>query len=216
MSGSRSAIPSRRQSPRVRLSRDEKARRTREAILIAGCRVVSSDGYAGASIARIAEEAGVAQGTFYNYFEDRQALFDQLLPYEGLRMRKWVERAARETPPGMDRECARFKAFLDYVSEHVGFYRILYEAEVFAPKAHRAHMENILQGYIRSFRRAIAEGRMHALGEVQLTCLIHHMLGMRAYAAMQIHEAGGAAERREIVAASLEVYRLLLTKGLFA
>lgn len=202
-----------RRPAKHRLTRDEKARHTRDALLSAASRVVASDGYAAASIARIAEEAGVAQGTFYNYFEDRQALFDRLLPHEGIRMRKQVESAAREAPAGMQREFIRFEAFLDYVSANEGFYRILCESEVFAPDAHRAHMDNIVQGYIRSFRRAMEQARMQPLDDRHLTCLIHQILGMRAYAAMQIHSAGSAQERHEIMQASVEMYKQLIRKG---
>ena len=100
---------------RRRLSREEKARLTRGSLLNAGCAVVASEGYAAASIARIADRAGVAHGTFYNYYEDRQALFDELLPYEGLRMRESIEKVARRVPSGTEREIARFEAFLNYV-----------------------------------------------------------------------------------------------------
>ena len=43
-------------------------------------------GYAEASVARITELADVAQGTFYNHFESRQELLDQLLPAIGRQM----------------------------------------------------------------------------------------------------------------------------------
>ena len=48
------------------------------------CRlVVGEQGYAGASIALITQRAGLAQGTFYLYFDSREDLFDQLLPEVG-------------------------------------------------------------------------------------------------------------------------------------
>jgi len=68
---------------------------TRDSLLNAGCTVVAAEGYAAASIAKIADLAGVAHGTFYNYFDDCQTLFDELLPYEGLRMRERIEEIAR-------------------------------------------------------------------------------------------------------------------------
>ena len=40
--------------------------------------IVGELGYAGASVALITARADVAQGTFYNYFESRQDLLDQL------------------------------------------------------------------------------------------------------------------------------------------
>jgi AcrR family transcriptional regulator len=203
-----------RRPQRKRVSREEKARLTRESLLNAGCAVVAAEGYAAASIAKIADLAGVAHGTFYNYFEDRQALFDELLPYEGLRMRDRIEAVAHDTPPGMQREFTRFEAFLDYVIENEGFYRVLYEAEIFAPGAHRAHMDNIINGYKRTFERAMAEERMRRLDPRHVECLIYQILGMRAYAAMQIHFATRPAEKQAIRDAAGETYRLLIGRSL--
>ncbi len=172
--------------------------------------MVAAEGYAAASIAKIADTAGVAHGTFYNYFDDRQALFDELLPYEGLRMREWVEQEARQFPAGIRRELARFESFLNYVAMNDGFYRVLYEAEIFAPQAHRTHMENIVAGYKGTFRRAMARGQILHLDDFELECLIRQILGMRAYAAMQIHAASGAAEKEKIRDVASRVYGLLI------
>lgn len=187
---------------------------TRESLLNAGCAVVAAEGYASASIAKIADLAGVAHGTFYNYFEDRQALFDELLPYEGLRMRDEIEKVARDAPSGMQREFIRFKAFLNYVIENEGFYRVLYEAEIFAPGAHRAHMDNIVNGYKRTLQRAMDENRMRRLGPQHVECLVYQLLGMRAYTAMQIHFARNLAEKHVIRDAAAETYRFLIGRSL--
>ena len=203
-----------RKPQRKRVSREEKARLTRESLLNAGCAVVAAEGYAAASIAKIADLAGVAHGTFYNYFEDRQALFDELLPYEGLRMRDRIEAVAHEASPGLQREFIRFEAFLDYVIENEGFYRVLYEAEIFAPGAHRAHIDNIITGYKRTFDRAMDENRMRRLDPRHVECLIYQILGMRAYAAMQIHFADKPAEKQAIRDAAGETYRLLIGRSL--
>ena len=201
---------------RKRLSREEKARLTRGSLLNAGCAVVAAEGYAAASVAKIADMAGVAHGTFYNYFEDRQALFDELLPYEGLRMRESVEKVARNVPSGIEREIVRFEAFLNYVIENDGFYRILYESEIFAPRAHEAHMTNIVQGYQRTFRRAMQEGWMRRLDPRHVECLIYQFLGIRAYSAMQIHYAPDMPARLAIRDAAVDTYRLLTSVGLEA
>jgi len=203
-----------RRAPRRRMSREEKARATLDSLLNAGCAVVAAEGYSDASVAKIADLAGVAHGTFYNYFEDRKALFNALLPYEGLRMREKIEQIARTAPPGVQREIVRFEAFLNYVIENEGFYRILYEAEIFAPEAHREHMDNIVNGYLGTFRRAMAENRIRRFDDQQLHCLIYQILGMRAYAAMQIHYAADQSEKLRIRDCSVEMYGLFFGQSL--
>src|SRR3546814_12769720 len=76
-----------------RLSREEKARETYMRILEAAAQVVGEEGYAEASVSKITRLAGVAQGTFYNYFESRQHIFDKLLPYMGRQMPDHIRRS---------------------------------------------------------------------------------------------------------------------------
>jgi len=58
----------------AKLNRVERNAWTKRKIFDAATRIVGKYGYAEASVARITEEAGVAQGTFYNHFEKRQEL----------------------------------------------------------------------------------------------------------------------------------------------
>src|SRR5260370_9469777 len=70
----------------AKLNRVERNAWTKRKIFDAATKIVGKYGYAEASVARITEEAGVAQGTFYNHFENRQELLNQLLPKIGMDM----------------------------------------------------------------------------------------------------------------------------------
>src|ERR1700741_727023 len=74
----------------TKLNRAERNAWTKRKIFDAATKIVGKYGYAEASVARITEEAGVAQGTFYNHFENRQELLDQLLPTIGLDMVRFI------------------------------------------------------------------------------------------------------------------------------
>ncbi len=54
----------------------------REQILAGAALVFASDGYEGASMARIAAEANVSKGTLYNYFPSKAALFSAYVSEE--------------------------------------------------------------------------------------------------------------------------------------
>lgn len=60
---------------RIRLTREEKKMETRKHIMEAGASVFAQMGFHGASIDRIAEEAGYTKGAFYAHFESKEALF---------------------------------------------------------------------------------------------------------------------------------------------
>src|SRR3546814_11499728 len=119
----------------LRLSREEKARETYMRILESAAQVVGEEGYAEASVSKITRLAGVAQGTFYNYFESRQHIFDKLLPYMGRQMLDHIRRSMPGGLVGAAREEARLRAFFGYLNAHPSFYRILSDAEVFPPTA---------------------------------------------------------------------------------
>lgn len=60
-------------------SRGQKGEHTRQRILAAATSVFSEYGYEKASIARICAALGIARGTLYQYFRDKQALFHALV-----------------------------------------------------------------------------------------------------------------------------------------
>src|SRR4051812_26598723 len=68
---------------RRKMPRAEKAIENRNALLRAAAKVVGEGGYQQASIARITREAGLAHGTFYLYFDNRQDMLDAVLPFVG-------------------------------------------------------------------------------------------------------------------------------------
>lgn len=62
-----------------RLTRAESRQRTRELLIAAAMRVFARDGYAGASVDAIAEEAGFTVGALYSNFATKQDLFMAVL-----------------------------------------------------------------------------------------------------------------------------------------
>jgi AcrR family transcriptional regulator len=198
-----------------RMTRQEKARETRRLLLEAAAEVVGNDGYAEASIAKITQLASVAQGTFYNYFDSRQDILDRLLPYMGREMLNHIAQSQPRDLTGPAREEARLKAFFDYLDHHPGFYRILYEAEVFAPKAHKEHFRVLVEGYRNALTRAVARGEIKGFDEDELEAVIYMLLAARSYIAMRYarDENGHAGP---VPGHVIKAYMKILTQGLFS
>jgi AcrR family transcriptional regulator len=137
-------------SERPRLSRAERQALTQRRLFDAAVAIVGRRGYADASIQEITRQAGVALGTFYNYFKSRQDLLDQLLPTIGEEMYAHVRSRAGAVKDPVAREEARFRAFFEFLQMRPEFFRILHEAEQFAPDDFRRHTANISSGYVRA------------------------------------------------------------------
>lgn len=59
----------------MRRTNEERSRTTRHDLVAAACRLFAEEGYAGASLAQIAAEAGTTTGAVYHHWENKQELF---------------------------------------------------------------------------------------------------------------------------------------------
>ena len=66
-------------APRVRVGRAERAADRRQAIIEAAFETFIEQGYAATRLDDVAKRAGVAKGTIYLHFKDKQALFEELV-----------------------------------------------------------------------------------------------------------------------------------------
>ena len=137
-----------------------KGNRTRQRILDAAETVFVELGYHDASIVRITETAGVAQGTFYIYFAGKRQLFEELVDDLNRRVRHAMTEASGRGSSRMDAERLGFAAYFAFVAEHPGLYRIMRQAEFVAPHQLRAHYDRIVSGYTERLRSAMDAGEI--------------------------------------------------------
>ena len=196
----------------TKLNRLERNAWTKQKIFDAATKVVGKYGYAEASVARITEEAGVAQGTFYNHFENRQELLDQLLPKIGMDMVRFI-RARTGTAQTAREEIERFTAFFDFIREVPEFLRILNEAEFFAPIGYQKHFDNISTAYVRILKRARLAGMISDFSDEEFEAIVQMLMGARGYLSRRYSYSGGtvAAVPDHVISA----YQKLITRGLF-
>jgi AcrR family transcriptional regulator len=164
-------------------TRSEKAELLREALFRAAAEVVGEVGYADASVALITARAGVGQGTFYNYFASRQDLFDQLLPTLGRQMRDHVRAKARGGTDFAERESLAFRAFFSFLAQTPHFFRILNEAESFAPNAHKSHFEAVAGGYLDFLGKGLEEGEFPGYEPREMEVVTYILMAARSYLA---------------------------------
>lgn len=166
---------------RKRLTREERAGDARAAIFAAAARVVGEFGYAAASINRITKAAGIGQGTFYLYFDSRQSLFDDLLPHVGVDMLHFISARVAGAKDVLDAEERGFRAFFEFLEGNPGFFRILNEAEVAAPLAHKRHFKLSAERYVESLGRGISAGRIRAFDPDELETIAYMLMAARSY-----------------------------------
>lgn len=151
----------------------------------------------------------MAQGTFYNHFASRQALFDELLPTLGREMVHFIQERAETAGPEAAREVARFRAFFDFLRQKPGFVRILDEAEFAAPEAFRRHMDNVAAPFQRILIRARGRGELRDYSDAELEVIVHMLMGARSYLGQRFDSSGPLDD------VVVSAYEKLLSNGLF-
>ena len=148
------------QEDQAKTPRTERGRRTLRKLLDAAAVEFGERGFHDASISAITRRAGVALGSFYTYFDSKDAIFRALVSD----MSEAVKRAARDAltePMGaLAIERAALEAFLRFAAEHKEIYRIIDEAEFVDPASYRAHYETIAERIHQRLRDGAASGEL--------------------------------------------------------
>lgn len=155
---------------------------TRQRLMAAAEEVFAERGYYRTSVSEITRRAGVAQGTFYLYFESKDEIFRELVRQLGRELRRATREAMAGAPDRLTAERRGFEAFFNFARHHRGAYRVLYEAEVVDREVFEEYYRTLAEGYSRGLREAMAKGEVREGDpECMAYCLmgIGHIMGMR-------------------------------------
>jgi len=143
--------------------RTARGAQTRTKLLDAAEKVFAELGYHDASIVKITDAAGVAQGTFYLYFKGKQEIFDELVEDLNRRVRHAMSEASARGGNRIESERLGFQAFFRFTAEHPALYRIVRQAEFVSPGALRMHYTRIVEGYVAGLEKAKSNGEITEL-----------------------------------------------------
>ena len=155
---------------------------TRARLIEAAEQVFAELGYHDASIVKITEAAGVAQGTFYLYFASKKEVFDELVRDLNRRVRHAMKEASDKGATRLEAELLGFGAYFRFTAEHPAIYRIVRQAEFVSPEMLRYHYEKLAEGYVEGLRESMARGEIGDIEpEVSAWALMAagELLGMR-------------------------------------
>jgi len=193
----------------ARTPRTERGRRTHRALLDAAAQEFGACGFHATGITDITRRAGVALGSFYTYFESKEAIFRALVNDLSAQVKARVAPGVSAAPDAAARERAALDAFLGFVREHQLIYRIIDEAEFVAPDAYRQHYETSVARVAARIERGAEEGSFRAgVGEVEAWAIV----GMNVFLGLRYGVWGGAVADEQ--AAVIARANQLLSEGL--
>jgi len=154
--------------------------------------VFADQGLHAASMADVAAQAGVAVGTLYNHFSDRDALLGALLESRRRQVMARLDaalEAGREAP--FDAQLgAVFRVLLSHLEEHRAFLRIALQGEHGGLKKPNATGQAIEARFAQLVRRGLEQGALAARSEALYVMVLMGI--MRAMLMRVLHDGPGA------------------------
>lgn len=142
--------------------RTERGRRTLRKLLDAAAIEFGERGFHEASISGITRRAGTALGSFYTYFDSKEAIFQALVRYMSAQLRDHVTPMVQAAPDEIAAERIGLESFLGFVREHKEIYRIIDEAEFVDYASYRSHYETTVDRIRQRLEAGAARGEIRA------------------------------------------------------
>ncbi len=191
--------------------RTARGERTLRRILDAALREFGERGFADSSVSSITQRAEVALGTFYTYFDSKEALFAALVRDMSERVRVAVAPAFEGASDALDGERRALGAYLGFVAEHREVYRIIDEAEFVDPAGFKTHYQTTANRMVQRIERGVERGEIAAMSALEREVAAWAMMGMNVFVGLRFGVWGD--EDGETVAAAAN---RLLREGLSA
>ena len=119
--------------------RTARGQRTLRKILDAALEEFGERGFSEGSIVGITSRARVALGTFYTYFDSKEAVFQEVVRDMSAQVRDHVAPVLAGATDTLDGEGRALVSFLEFVRTHRQVYRIIDEAEFVDPEGFKKH-----------------------------------------------------------------------------
>jgi AcrR family transcriptional regulator len=157
--------------------RERSRRETRRRLIEAGKKLFARRGFARTRATDISREAGVAVGTLYVHFTDKEDLLREIL-FQGFEELHTVVRRIAETKYSAVRESVRAhaEALVDYAAEHPALFQVLFSTEVSTTAAGGELLKSLTAHQEERLREGMAEGYFRA--DLDPAVAAHAVIGM--------------------------------------
>jgi AcrR family transcriptional regulator len=189
--------------------RTARGEKTLRKILDAALGEFGEKGFRDSSIVGITTRAKVALGTFYTYFDSKEAVFAALVGDMSARVRDHVSPVIVGARDGLDAERRALQSYLEFVVGHKEVYRIIDEAEFVDPVGFRTHYETTAARIAGRLEAAAERGEIAACSDFATEVRAWAMMGMNVFLGLRFGVWG-----EESPAAVASEVNHLLRKGL--
>ncbi|WP_293626528.1 TetR/AcrR family transcriptional regulator [Salinisphaera sp.] len=155
---------------------------TRQKLLSAAEEAFGNTGFFRASISDITRGAGVAQGTFYIYFKNKEDVLAELVRHMGRELRRMLSHAIPTGMARLDAEREGMAAFIRLVAARPNLYRVVQESMFVDEQIYKDYYTDFARGYISALEKSVEKYEIRD-GDLDVWVWIlmgtAHFLGLR-------------------------------------
>ncbi|MCS6903601.1 MAG: TetR/AcrR family transcriptional regulator [Candidatus Bipolaricaulota bacterium] len=152
---------------------------TFERLLQAGTAILAQRGLRRASVAEICRRGRVANGTFYQYFRNKDELLLTLLAQLSQTLPRQIAQSLAPEAPVVERLLNALRAHFEFIASHQQLYRIFREAEFTHTEVPKALYQQIAKLYHEILSK---HGRSRAAGEA----IAYALVGVTEFLALHL------------------------------
>jgi AcrR family transcriptional regulator len=199
-------------APTDKTPRTARGERTLRKILDGARQEFGERGFSDSSIVGITQRAGVALGTFYTYFDSKEALFQALVRDMSAQVAATAAPAFTGSTHALDAARQGLQFFLQFARDHRDIYRIIDEAEFVDPASYREHYETTATRIAARFVAAREKGEIASdLSNEDLEILAWASMGANVFLGLR-YSVWASADPAHVAS----VANRMLRKGLSA
>ena len=164
-----------------------KGQRTRQALLDSARLVFEKDGYFGASISEIGRRCGASQGTFYQYFRNKEHIFRELIDTALFGFWDRADKIEKKAGPFDHTFKAGLAVLLEHCRDYAALHRVLNEFELIETVT-ISYYDSIARYFRGFFREAARQGQIKLLDP---NLIAYSLVGIAIF----LHMRWGAADK---------------------
>lgn len=188
--------------------------KTYNKIIEAAKRLFSEKGYNSTSINKIIEEANIATGTFYLYFDDKLSLYTYILQDYKQKIREHIHKATVNCKTRHELEREGIKAFIEFAYIDPLSYNIIWESLFVDKTIFQEYYETFASRYIAGLELAKQNDELQ---EIDIETLAYILMGISNFVGLQV--IFKKQNNEELTNQDLDFYvdqiMLLLERGVF-
>ncbi|MCL6641892.1 MAG: TetR/AcrR family transcriptional regulator [Candidatus Bipolaricaulota bacterium] len=160
----------------------ERGTATYEALLRAGASVFSRRGFRQASVAEICRRSRVANGTFYQYFPDKEQLFLTLIERLTHHLQMRLKASVVPTAPAIEQLQSALRTHLKFIDSQTALYRVFREAEFIHTGLPKRLYGQLAQFYQEILQTGQSQGQLRRLDPETVS---FSLIGMAEFLALR-------------------------------